>query len=224
MKFTAYGTLIFAVILFSMSAMALVYEVRPFSPQYASPTIRFSTLESDNIAPSLSIYSNRLLLNNCLEAIAGPTGMAQPSQRRMAMLKNCQYFAQKSYQSNLTFALAWYIAAYASVELKQYDTFNFQLAAAQKTAPNEQWLTEFRVSLAENNLSRLGPETIKGNERDLKLLVQSKIGVASIARRYVDQTDFRKRISDIVETLSEARQENFINYVRAAATQRAASR
>ncbi|VAW20877.1 hypothetical protein MNBD_ALPHA12-1389, partial [hydrothermal vent metagenome] len=154
---------------------------------------------------------------DCLEAIGGPTDMAQPSARRIKMLKNCQSLAENAANSNPTFALAWYIAADASAELKQYDLFNFQLAAAQKTAPNEQWLATLRVALAEDNLSRLSNEARAGNDNDLKLLVQSRLGVASIAARYVAQPKFRERITLIVETLNNEEQRRFVSFVRAAA-------
>jgi len=209
--------MIFAAVLFVLSAIALVYEAAPFSLQNASALTRFSTLEKGGETRAFSIYSQRFLLNDCLEAIAGPSGMAQPSERRGKMLKNCQSLAEEAASSNPTFALAWYIAAYASVELKQYKLFDFQLAAAQKTAPNEQWLATLRVSLAEDNLPRLSAEARAGNDADLKLLVQSWLGVASIAARYVAHKDFRERITLIVETMSNEEQRRFVNYVRAAA-------
>jgi len=216
-RWSLFVPIVFSAILFVLSAIALVYEVAPFSLQNASALARFTTLERGGETRALSTYSQWFLLNDCLEAIAGPVGMAQPSGRRVSMLKNCQSLAEKAANSNPTFALAWYIAAYASAELKQYDLFNFQLAAAQKTAPNEQWLATLRVALAEDNLDRLDTEARAGNDADLKLLVQSRLGVASIASRYVAQTNFRERITLIVETLSNEEQRRFVNYVRAAA-------
>jgi len=216
-RWSLFVPIVFSAILFVLSTIALVYEIAPFSLQNASALARFSTLEKGGETRALSIYSNRFLLNDCLEAIAGPVGMAQPSGRRIAMLKNCQSLAENAASSNPTFALAWYIAAYSSAELKQYELFNYQLAAAQKTAPNEQWLATLRVNLAEDNLSRLSAEARAGNDADLKLLVRSRLGVASIASRYVAQTNFRERITSIVETMSNAEQTRFVNYVRAAA-------
>jgi len=216
--------LLFSIMLLAVSANALTLEMKPFATNLTSPLQRFSYLEQISGSPALSIYSQRFLLNDCLEAIAGPTGMAQPSERRVAMLKNCQSLAENTASSNPTFALAWYIAAYASVELKQYELFNFQLAAAQKTAPSEQWLATLRVALAEDNLDRLDTEARAGNDADLKLLVQSRLGVASIAARYVAHKDFRERITLIVETMSNAEQRRFVNYVRAAARRSAGQR
>jgi len=216
--------LFFSIILLAASAYALTMEIKPFATNLTSPIQRFSTLEQGSGSPALSIYSQRFLLNDCLEAIAGPTGMAQPSGRRIKMLNNCQSLAEKAAGSNPTFALAWYIAAYSSAELKQYDLFNFQLAAAQKTAPNEQWLATLRVSLAEDNMQRLSAEARAGNDADLKLLVQSRLGVAAIAARYVAHKEFRERITSIVETLGNAEQRRFVNYVRAAARKLASQR
>jgi len=216
--------LLFSIMLFAVSAFALTLEMKPFATNLTSPLQRFSYLEQGSGSPALSIYSQRFLLNDCLEAIAGPTGMAQPSGRRDKMLTNCQLMAENAAGSNPTFALAWYIAASASAELKQYELFDFQLAAARKTAPNEQWLATLRVSLAEDNLSRLSTQARAGNDADLKLLVQSRLGVAAIAARYVAQTQFRERITLIVETLSNEEQTRFVNYVRAAARKSAGQR
>ena len=216
--------LFFSFCLFVASLYAFMLEVAPYSGNLATPKGRFEFLERGSVGQSLSIRGQRLLLSDCLEAMGGVTGMAQPSERRVAMLNECQSFAIKATASTPSFALAWYIGAFASAELKQFSSFNLQLAGAQKTARNEQWLAQLRVNLAENYRDFLNSETLEGNDADLKLLVQSRIGVASIATRYVDKKEFRERITEIVESLSEEEQIRFVAYVRNAARQLASQR
>lgn len=210
---------IFALALLVASTVALTYEIVPFLSQHASPATRFTSLESTNVKSALSIYSHRLLLNDCLEALAGPTGLVQPFERRSQVTNNCHSIAMNTVKTMPTFALAWYVAAFASAELGNYPAFNTQLAVAQKTAPNEQWLAELRVRLAEANLDHLSPEALEGENRDLLLLARSRQGVASIASRYIAQPEFRERIIRLVETLSEDEQKRFISHVRGAAKQ-----
>ena len=199
------------------SSFALVMESAPFKSNLASASERFFNLEQGLARSSLSVLGQRYLLNDCMEAISGPAGMAQPTARRMVMLNECQSLAMDIVADTPGFALAWYIGALASLELGQFDKFNFQLAAAQQTAPNEQWLARLRVELAEKNLEHLTLEVRAGNDADLRLLVQSRLGVASIASRYVAQSNFRERITAIVETLGEEEQRRFVSFVRAAA-------
>ena len=54
------------------------------------------------------------------------------------------------------------------------------------------------------------------HQRDLALLVQSQRGIATIARRYVAQPDFRERITAIVEALPQADQVRFLANVKEA--------
>lgn len=211
--------LLLAILLFAMSVFSLSKEITPFFSETSSPALRFANLEQGQADLGISIAAQKLLFNDCLESFAGPAGMAQPSIRRSAMLKHCQTLAKDSTNSKPSFAFAWYIGAFTAAELGEYQTFNHQLSASQKTAPNEQWLAEFRVNLAEDNFDQLDSSTLQGHNDDLKLLVQSRKGVSSIAKRYIQQNSFRERITNIVETLSQDDQRRFIVNVRSAAQQ-----
>ena len=209
---------IFALLLLLSSLFAFIKESAPFFSGRISPETRFEHFEmAQEVKIGLSIYAHQLELNDCLEALAEPFGMAQPISRRMKVFSSCQTLSMDIVKSSPLYSYAWFIAAFSSVHLGQYEDFNYQLEQSQNTAPNEQWLAELRANLAENNLTNLSPAAIKGQERDLILLVKSKRGVVSIARRYVNDPSFRKRIIALVETLPESQQAKFINNVRAAA-------
>ena len=209
----------FAVSLMVISVYAFLIEIKPFITGSTTPTTRFNILEKTDIKAGLSPYSNKLLLNNCLEATAGPVGMAQPTSRRKTVLISCQSLAKDITSFMPTHAFAYYIGAFASAELKQYSEFNFQIAASQKTAPNGQWLAQFRVELVEENFEKITSATLSSHKQDLILLAKNASGVRSIATRYVSQPEFRERITELVETLSPKYQKSFVNNVRRAANE-----
>ncbi len=211
---------VFATILALSSLFALVKESAPFFSERNSEQARFERLEnSQEIKLGLSIYSNHLELDDCLEALAKPFGMAQPTVRRKKIFSSCQDLALNIVNMNPSYSYAWFIAAFSSVGLGQYEDFNYQLEQSQNTAPNAQWLAELRVNLAERHKDNLVPSTQRGQERDLILLVKSKRGVANIARRYVSDISFRQRIILLVEVLPEDEQAKFVRNVKEAAGQ-----
>ena len=216
-KISLAAIFIFTIFLAIISGFAFLIEIKPFLASNTSPTARFNILEKNNVTASLSLSANRLKLNNCLEALAGPIGMAQPTSRRKNVLTSCQKLARNITKSMPTHAFAYYIGAFASAELRQYETFNFQVVASQKTAPNEQWLAELRVDLVEDKREYINTQTNLSQNKDLTLLAKSAKGVKSIANRYVKQPKFRERITSLVETLSPNEQREFIRNVKTAA-------
>jgi len=200
------------------SLFAFIKESAPFFSGRTSAQTRFEYLENtQQVKIGLSIYAHQLELNDCLEALAEPFGMAQPTSRRTKVFYSCQALSMDIVKLSPAYSYAWFIAAFSSVQLGQYESFNYQLEQSQNTAPNEQWLAELRVNLAENNLTHLLPATKAGQGRDLILLVKSRRGVATIARRYVNDPLFRKKIIALVETLPENQQAKFVSNVKAAA-------
>lgn len=206
--------LIFTLACLGASAFAFVVESRAYIFGKTTAIDRFNAIEEGSSSGGFSIFAQTLALNDCLEAMAGPTGLVQPTNRRKLVAENCLKVSAAMVETMPSFALAWFVSAYSASELGQQDTFNDAFAAAQITAPNGQWLAEFRVALAEENYQWLTPENRKRETADLALLVNSRRGIRSIARRYIDQFDFRERITAIVETQSAKNQARFVNNVR----------
>jgi len=207
----------FSIFLIFISSYALLNEIKPFLGGHTSPATRFNDLETYHNGINLSIFANKKALNNCLEVLASPTGMAQPTNRRIAALSSCQKLALNITNSMPTYAYAWYIAAHASAELRQFEAFNSYILKAQNTAPNEQWLAILRVNLVENNWEHLNSKVVISQNKDLILLIKSKNGIKSIVARYIDRPSFRERITFLVETSPQEDQKRFINVVRATA-------
>jgi hypothetical protein len=116
-----------------------------------------------------------------------------------------------------SYAYGWYSIAAFSFALADDERGLYALRRSQAVAKSEQWLTERRVQLSEIYLAQLDEAALASHRQDLILLAQSNRGVRSIARRYVEDANFRERITALVETLPDADQARFVANVRLAA-------
>ena len=91
---------------------------------------------------------------------------------------------------------------------------NARYVQSAKTGRTEQWVASLRVGLSEAHRQQLDAAALATSDRDLALLATSRSGVALIAYRYVNEPDFRERITAIVEALPGEDQENFLSRVR----------
>jgi hypothetical protein len=215
--------LLVSLTLLSGGAYAAYGEVRSYFSSGATPQERFAALAAGTQVAGPSIASARLLLDNCSEAMEGVYGTLQPKARRDAVAATCLAQADAITDVMPSFSYAWYIGAAAARATGDDIGFADRLREAQRTGPNEQWIAELRVTLAENNIDLLPEDVRRLNDADLALLVISDRGIASIADRYVQNPAFRKRITAIVEQLSEDEQARFVTKVEAAAGRAGAS-
>lgn len=177
---------------------------------------RFAALADDSQSTALSIASSRMVLDHCLEAITSVYGRLRTAPQRQAVATACMAQADAIVRTMPSYSYAWYVGALAATRLPGEDP-STRLQQSQLTGPQEQWIAELRVALAEDNRERLSDEARALNDKDLAMLVLSYRGVASIARRYVTNPDFRSRITDIVEQLPQPDQQRFVANVEAAA-------
>lgn len=208
------ATLFLAMLLVGAGAIVGVTEARSYLAGGSSQRERFDILARGGVDTGLSVAARNLLLKNCLDTMASLTARAQPGERRHAVQSNCMAIADRIVEQEPTSALAWYVGAVAAAALSDLPGMAKRLGEAQRTGPTEQWLAQMRVELAEENYAALPADVLAGHKRDLTLLVQSQDGVGSIARRYVQQPDFRLRITTLVEELPPAFQERFLVYVQ----------
>lgn len=205
-------------VLFWLGVAPLAYaELRPFLTGGQTREARFELIVTGGERPGISSYAQRLTLDNCLEAINSIYGRAQPSPRRQKALATCAELSAKIVTASPANAFAWFIGALAASGEGNVATMNDRLLHSRQTSPNEQWVAELRVELAENRLDDLDALNREGHELDLKLMTESYRGAQSIARRYINDVQFRERIVVLVETLPEATQARFVRNVRRAA-------
>ena len=161
----------------------------------------------------LSISSATATVGDCVGAMSRIQSLEmryQPEEVRTGLVEHCQALADRAVETSPTLSYAWYAGALAASIREDYAGMNFRLVRSQLTSPSEQWLAENRVNLAEEHFEHLDTQSLTSHQSDLALLVQSGIGLRSIARRYIAQADFRSRISDVVEQMPPAVQERFI--------------
>lgn len=209
--------LIGAAMLTAAGAVAAYEEFSAFATGSQGSADRFAALQHGAYRAGPSHLAKQLVLDACLEGLRGVYGRMQPRASRAAVATNCVDQADAIAAEVPSFAYAYYVGALASAELGDVAGFNSRLLISQMTGPTEQWLAELRVDLAEDNFTALAPDVLSRHEADLRLLVVSGRGIASISNRYVRQPEFRARIAAIVESLSEEDQVRFVDRVRAAA-------
>jgi hypothetical protein len=204
-------------LLAAAGAVTATQEFEVFAAGGLGAADRFAALEARDYHDAPSLLSKRLVLDACVEAIAGLYGRMQAGGRRDAVLGHCRREADAIADEVPGYAYAHYVGALAAARLGDMAGFNQRVLSAQVTGANEQWVAELRADLVEDHLSAASTEVSRRHEADLRLLVASGRGIASISKRYVRQPDFRERITRIVEAMPEADQARFVSTVGRAA-------
>ncbi len=208
-----------ALLVGAAGAVTAYQEFEVFSAGGLGPADRFAALRQGTYHDAPSILAKKLVLDACVEATNGIYGIMQATDDRTAMLEHCRREADLIAAEVPAYAYAHYVGALAAAKLDDVDGFNARMLRAQVTGPNEQWVAEQRVALVEDQRATATPDVLTRHDRDLRLLATSGRGVVSISRRYVQQPDFRERITAIVETMPPADQSRFLGWVREAARQ-----
>ena len=173
----------------------------------------FQEFSGARLAPSHA--ANQNWLDGCLRAVTSIEGRLLYGESRTRLLENCKRIAEEITNASPNDAYAWYFQAYLALQNKADNDFNAALLKSYEFGPTEQWIAELRVPLAERGLASLSAQASEGHQKDLGLLVQSRRGIGSIARRYVRDASFRARITDVVETLPQPAQQRFLRTLKA---------
>jgi hypothetical protein len=214
---TRKAILVLSLALLGAGAWVGVREASPYFNGGIEDAERFASLVAKVPAPGPSIASERLVLDNCVRTISSLYARLQPSARKAEVSTNCLKAADTIAKQNPSSSYAWYVGALTSALTHDTPGLNARLLQSQETGATEQWIAELRVPLAEDHLADLTPDVRANHDRDLRMLVATVRGIDSIAERYVGQTDFRERITAIVETMPEGDQRRFVSQVGAAA-------
>lgn len=206
-----------ASLLLVAAVVAAFLEATPYVNAGPSSGEQFEALRVGRAADGISINSHVVAMDSCLLALRSVYGRARPTADRLSVAETCRERAVSERAVSPSFAYAWYIEAMASSVRGDWPAMNRASVMAQRTAPTEQWLAELRVALAEQNFPVLDSVALAAHEFDLALLVRSNRGIASIATRYVEDSSFRSRITDIVSGLDPTSQRAFLDAIRVAA-------
>jgi hypothetical protein len=197
-------------------------ELAPFYDLATSEGARFALFAHQELSLPLTAASRMAFLSACYSLSSSIYARAQPTSKRNALLASCRDYALQVTHQAPTLGGAWAIAASAAGELGAATDFSAEILASQRVTPYEQWLAEFRVAVIEDHYSLASAEVIEAEVSDLQVLVHSKRGVRSIAKRYVDHPDFRERVTRVVEEMSQDDQRRFLEALRGAVDQKVA--
>ena len=177
----------------------------------------YDRIASGRTALGLSAYSKKQILNSCYYGLTAPLALVRPTVEIRGFASRCRDKAEAITATMPTHSFGWLVAAVAAGTLDDAAAMNRALVYSHRTGPREQWITELRVRLAEDSFIRLDEAARQANERDLALLAQSDRGVKTIARRYIEDTGFRERVTTVVAALPAEVQGRFLRSVRKAA-------
>ena len=208
---------IWAGLLLIVASFATYYELRPFIGAGSNRDARYLAYLESERSSGLSAFSKDIILRDCLSVVTSIHGRMQSGSDREKVMHNCQGAIKNITKNTPTHSFAWFTQALIASESSDIDEMNRSLIMSRLTGPNEQWIAEIRVELSEKYYSKLTSQNVTGNSQDLLVLVKSKRGVKTIARRYIQKPEFRERIGLLVEDLTEENQQRFVNNVRRAA-------
>jgi hypothetical protein len=215
MKIRAILLLVLAGAFAALSVYAAIAAQREYTAYRAGTTwgvAEFQDYKGGTLA--LSQRSNQYWLNGCLRAVTSIEGRLLYGENRTRLQESCNGIVDTITKASPNNAYAWYFQAYLAHQYGSDSEFNAALLKSYESGPTEQWIAELRVPLAERRLASLNEQALKGHQNDLGLLVQSRRGIGSIARRYVRDSDFRARITDVVETLPQTAQQHFLRILK----------
>ena len=200
-----------------------IFTVRSESSAYLAggpgSVQRVASWVQTDVAPGLSTRTIKLTLLDCANVLNAPESLEmryQDDAIRAEMPATCREIADKVTLDEPTFSYGWYVGALASAAMQDWAAMNDHLVRSRAAGPTQAWVTIQRVLFAEGNYDQLAPAGRAANDLDLSFLVSNGYGLDQLAELYFAETDFRHRITAIVETLPALEQRRFIGAVRAA--------
>lgn len=203
--------------LFFILAIATVgVAKKELSATMRAPLWGAETSLGPGIKPPLaySIRADYASIDTCLHLTNSVSALLLPSSERLKRAQWCQNLAKKILETSKYNAYAWFALANFAHISGQAKLVNQALEQSYGTGPNEQWIAEQRVPLAEERVATLSDAALQGHLRDLAVLTQSKRGIRAIAHRYLRDPDFRGRITNIVENLPTEDQRRFLRVLQ----------
>jgi len=162
----------------------------------------------------LSSDSFKVNLTDCVlffQRIGSLEARFETSETLTTVMQNCLAVADQVTRRAPSMSLSWFTGAYAAILLGDAKGFNERFVRSRLTGPTEQWMADLRISLAEGHLAALDGQSLAAHDDDLRLMVQSSLGLRNVALRYIKDEGFRERVEMIVETLPEVAQQRFLN-------------
>jgi hypothetical protein len=215
---TTQAILIAGIFGLALGAYGVAQELPILSYGDGASVDTIEALRDGSLKPTLSYYGHKRLMLGCMQSMTGLWYSVADESRRQTLAKNCLDYALQYTAKTPIDSFGWVVAARASFIVDDTDGMNRYLAYSKATGPNELWIAAHRVELAEGARAYLSLASRTNADSDLAVMVASFTGIRGVAQRYLSDSEFRERITRIVERLPERDQRRFIGNVRSAAS------
>ncbi len=206
-----------ALALLALSVLAGYIEARPFLERANAPEIQIRKIlaaatEGEPISVWESDLARRSRLATCLDVLRPLSG--DTSETSTALTKACLAIAESYAARAPLSANAWFVAATLAYRLGDIERTRSYLGASFRTGPNEQWVAERRALFAYGVRDKLGAELLARLDADFLLLLRTRAGIRTLARRYVFDPTLREHLVGLAETTEPQFQRRFLDIVK----------
>lgn len=192
-------------------------EARTLEIHGSSPTARVLALDGRETDIGLATQSQKAFLLDCaatLSNIISPDVMSLTNEQRNRLAPVCSAVAQHAIAVSPTNSFAYFVQALSSAVSGDVDLYNKSLHLSYLTGPSEQWIGAWRVDLTESMAGQTDPALSGFHDHDISMMIKGFLGVELIAARFVNDENFRARVTRILDSIPPDRAERFLSYVR----------
>ena len=199
-----------------LGAWTISSEVKPNLGVGKTAVSRILSMTEGNVAAGLTIATQRLSLLDCELALRSKSALealylSDDEAARIAPI--CQEVALSILDGSPSNGLAWLVRGAAAAHMGDTDGLKIGYARSVLVAPNEGWLVALRLRVAERNGELFGPNLQEFETRDLAFASGNPRYSVQVARRFVSDEAFRKRMTAILEIMPPERQRSFFSVV-----------
>ncbi|NBN78585.1 hypothetical protein GWI72_09925 [Microvirga tunisiensis] len=199
-----------------IGAVVLWQETSIFLTSGQSRSERLAPLLTGDVQTGLSGYANRILLQDCDEAMNSTFGRLLPQDTRRAYAGNCDRLADEVLDQRPADGLALLIKASANFILGNDSEAAAALTLSQKLSPGEGWLADGRLKQGLPRYADLPDEAKAALTQDVALLASSRRSAAWLARLYLRRDGRQEVLATLFEALPDASKRNVLAEIRAA--------
>lgn len=195
--------------LYCVGIIATIAELKPFVATDTTDRAKVAGIALGVDRPQYSIQSQLAFLYDCRIAINSMAGRLQPTPVRQKIARYCLEQSQQLTTSSPIFSAAWYTQALAASNLGDWALANTALRRSYQTGQNEQWLSELRIDLVEDNYEQVDQALLTNHRADIATLLADENGRADLVLRYVARATMAERIDDALDQVAAASRKRF---------------
>lgn len=162
----------------------------------------------------MSDATQRWFAIDCRNAIVESFSTAVPRATRTELATKCLNGDLAITQAAPTDSFAWFAAAHASLALRDMDGVNTYLQRSHSTGAREGWIARYRVELMAANLANLDEANQEWFWQDVALMLNRLTAFGPfIAALYLDNSELRPRLTELIEQQPSEQQRAFLDAV-----------